>query len=104
MAFTADEKLIISEILGIYPPVLDAQITLLGADLTANVITAVQTQLTRWTTAGVNFVRIEPKERNFGARIDPLLDQADIRRKISLLLQFPQPEYSMGMGTLQIGN
>ena len=102
MAFTDAENLSIARILGTTPTLLVAHITSLGATVTAALETAVRAELTRWTTARANFVSIEPKESNFGARVNPGSDQADIRRNIALLLEWP---YAIGvsMGTLQIG-
>lgn len=103
MAFTAAEKLSIARILGITPTLLDAHLTSLGVTVTSDVETAVRAELTRWTTEGANFVSVEPKEANFGARIDPGLAQADIRRNIAVLLEYHSQTGPLNMGTLQIG-
>lgn len=102
MAFAEAEIFSIATILGTTPTTLNAHITSLGATVTAALETAVRTQLTRWTTAGINFVSIEPKESNFGARVNPDADQADIRKNIALLLEWPYMAIT-SMGTLQIG-
>lgn len=104
MAFTTDEKLSIARIVGIRPTLLDAQLTSLGVSLTADIEDAVRDELARWETAGINFVAVEPKESNFGARIDGSLAQMDIRRNIAVLLELTSSPTlsSSGVGTVQI--
>lgn len=103
MALTEAEKLTISRILRITPTLLEAQITALGATLTAGVETAIREELARWETAGIDFVRVHPKEKNFGAEIDPSLEQQDIRVNLATLFELPLATYTASMGTLQIG-
>jgi hypothetical protein len=107
MAFTAEQKLKICRILEITQRFLNSQITYLGADLTADVETAVIEELDRWETAGFNFVRIHPKEANFGAEINPADAQNDIKRNIAVLLELTSSvsfsDSGNNMGTIQIG-
>lgn len=105
MAFTATEKISIKKILGITLGLLNAQLTSLGADLTAETETDVRNELDRWDDgASTNFVRIHPKEANFGAEIDPGDVKADIKRNIAILLEFASVASSYSnMGTIQIG-
>ena len=105
MAFEPEELIDISKILGITPTLLDAQITALGATLTAAKETAILTEVTRWNTGiGTENVSLEPKESNKGVRTNPGADKADIRRNIQLLLEMEVSSVaSIGIGTLQIG-
>jgi hypothetical protein len=102
MAFTPAEKHNIAHILGTTVTLLNAHITSLGATLDADAETAVRLELTRWAANGFSFFSVEPKERNFGARINSTTAQNDIRRNVALSLEWP---FTMvvGMGTLQIG-
>ena len=104
MSFTDSQKLSIARILGITPTLLDAQITSLGASLTAAKETAVIAEIARWTDgAGTNFTRIHPKEKNFGAEINPESAKKDIRANIALILEW-QSVIESGIGTIQISN
>lgn len=102
MALTTAEKLTIARILRITPTLLGAQITALGATLSSDVETAIREELARWETAGFDFVKVHPKEKNFGAEIDPTREQNDIRMNLSTLFELPTSAYTSGMGTLQI--
>ena len=104
MAFTETELLSIVRIVGISPSLLDAQIVSLGADLTVDVESAVRDEITRWEDAGGKFVKIHPKESNFGVETDAGDAKADIRRNIAILLGLMDylAVYKT-MGTLQIG-
>jgi hypothetical protein len=103
MAFTPAEKHSIAHVLSTTVTLLNAHITAMGATLDADTETAVRTELTRWETAGVDFVKIHPKEANFGVEINGTQSQHDIARKIALSLEWPYPVGSASMGTLQIG-
>lgn len=89
MALTEAEKLDVSMILGVTYVDVNDKITNLGATyITAEVETKIREELTRWETAGIDFVSVEPKEANFGARISPGLAKADIRSRLASLLYF----------------
>jgi hypothetical protein len=103
MAFTPTEKHNIAHILGTTVTLLDAHITSLGATVNSDTETAVRAELTRWATDGYSFLSIEPKERNFGARIEPGDAKADIRKNIASSLEWPYAVQAASMGTLQIG-
>lgn len=104
MAFTEAEKMSIARVLSVTPTLLDAHLDSLGATVTTDVETAVREELSRWETAGIDFVAVEPKEKNFGARIDPNLAQSDIRRNIAILLEYSAyMSVARNMGTLQLG-
>lgn len=99
MALTEAQTLTIAEVLGVSVVDINDQITWLGATYaTAAWQTRVELQLSRWTTAGVNFVAIEPKEKNFGARIDPSSEKNDIRANLATLFQRSDWKYA-GSGT-----
>lgn len=94
MAFTAAQELTICTILRLTPLQLEDHFDVFPYD--SDTETAVETELTRWTTDGVNFTSIEPMERNFGARINPNDAKSDIRRNIALLLGFDPNSLSVG--------
>lgn len=68
--------LVLEEYLSVYPYDADTQ-------------SAVELQMERWETAGVDFVKVHPNVRNFGAEINPEREKADIRQNIAILLEFP---------------
>lgn len=105
MAFTESQKLSISQILGITPTLLDAQITSLGATLTAAKETAILEQVTLWQSGiGSKTTKLHPKESNKGVETNPMSARADIQRNIAVLLEMSAAGYSTnGIGTLQIG-
>jgi hypothetical protein len=87
MAFTESEKLDIATILGVtYIDVNDQIFNLGTAYITAEVETKVRAQLTRWETAGSSFVRVHPRERNYGVETNSENEKNDIRRNIATLL------------------
>lgn len=87
MALSENEKLTIAKILRTNYVVVNDQITNLGATyITATVETAIRDELTRWETAGVDFVDVDPNERNFGARIRADRAKNDIRSNLANLL------------------
>lgn len=105
MAFTDAQKLSISTILGITPTLLDAQITALGATLTAAKETAIIAELARWTASGAKFTKLHPRESNKGVETYPDQVKGDIRRNIATLLEMLEWGFgaAQGMGTMQIG-
>lgn len=100
MALTEANKISIAQILGITVAEVSLQEANLGVYLTAGMITAIQAEITRWVTAGINFTAIEPKEKNFGARIDPNAAKADIRRNIAVLLE--RPDWAQSVSNNQV--
>jgi hypothetical protein len=107
MAFTEGQKTLICRILEVTPRYLNAQLDYLGAELTADIQTAVGDELDRWESgAGANFTRIHPTAANFGAEINPDAKKADIRTNIAVLLEMPGA-YRMSagsrIGTIEIG-
>ena len=86
MAFTESQKLKIGRILGIEQPTLEYHLTLNSNSITATVETDVATELTRWTTAGAEFVQLEPTESNKGVRLNASSEKADIRKNIAVML------------------
>lgn len=105
MAFTTEEKLSISKIVPITPTLLDAHLTSLGASLTADVITAVQTELTRWETSGAEFIKIWPMESNKGIETNSEDTKADIRNNIITLLElYDYATVDSSVGTFQVAN
>jgi hypothetical protein len=89
MALSEANQLTVCQILGVTPSDLEYQLTLLSTDFTAAVQSAVEAQITLWTTASVNYTDIEPKESNFGARIKAGSARQAIRERIAVLLERP---------------
>jgi hypothetical protein len=88
MALTEAQKLKMAQIIGVDYITVNDQIFNLGtAYITAEVETQLLAQIARWDAgAGTDFVSVEPNTANFGARIDPNLEKADIRKNIANLL------------------
>lgn len=88
VTLTESEKLKCAQILGVDYIKVNDQIFNLGDEwITPSVETEVRAQIARWDAgAGSNFVSVEPNTANFGARIDPELEKADIKRNIANLL------------------
>jgi hypothetical protein len=101
--FTPAEKHTIAQMFRSTVTILDAHITSLGATHDEDARTAIRAQLTRWTTAGYSFVDIEPKERNFGARIRARDERQDIIASVAASLEWPYAATAASMGTVQIG-
>ena len=88
VTLTESEKLKCAQILGVdYIEVNDQVFNLGDAWITASVETEIRAQIARWDAGvGTDFVSVEPNTANFGARINPELEKADIRRNIANLL------------------
>lgn len=103
MAFTAEEIIGITKITGITgdyltETALTARFDYYSQELTDDVLEAVRTLIEEWETTGSNFVAIEPKESNFGARINPNAAKNEIRKSIATLLYLN--EFSFGSSQL----
>lgn len=91
---TEAEKLDIAMILGVTYIDVNDKVTNLGDNyITAAVETKIRTELTRWTTAGVDFVKVHPREKNFGAEIDPEREKLDIKKRLAALLYFTNLQF-----------
>lgn len=88
MALTETEKLKLAQILQVDYIEVNDQIFNLGATwITPAVEEQLRAQIERWDAGiGTDFVSVEPNTANFGARINPDLEKADIRRSIANLL------------------
>lgn len=88
ITLTESEKLKVAKILNTDYITVNDQIFNLGESyITPAVETAVRAELTRWDAgAGNDFVSVEPNTANYGARINPELEKADIRRNLTNLL------------------
>lgn len=88
MALTEAQKLKLAQILQTdYITVNDQIFNLGSAYITPEVETQLQAQIDRWDSGiGTDFVSVEPNTANYGARINPDLEKADIRRSIANLL------------------
>ena len=98
MALDEGQKITIAKILQITPTILNLQIDALT--ISATLETAIEAEITRWTTAGLEFVKIHPKERNFGAEIDPEDLKDDIRTNLAMLLE--RPDWASSATSVQV--
>lgn len=90
MALSEANQIKVSQILNVTMSQLEYQLTLLSTDFTAAVQSAIEAQITLWDAgAATNFTAIEPKERNFGAKINPNDARNSIRSAIAVLLERP---------------
>lgn len=102
MAFTTTQKLNICKILRVEMPILEYALLFNVAYIDSTAETQVAAELTRWTTAGVNFVNIHPKDRNYGVEIRHEAEKADIRRNIATLLLMTDTVYGGGSASAQV--
>lgn len=87
MALSEANQIKVCQILQVTPSVLEYQLTLLGADFTAAVQSAVEAQITLWDAgAGTKTTRLHPTESNKGVETRPDAAKNDIRRNIAVLL------------------
>lgn len=102
MALTEANKLKLAQILGVDYIEVNDQIFNLGASyITPAVESLLLEQIDRWDSGvGSDFVSIEPNTANYGARIDPELEKADIRRNIANLLYLR--DYAGGIGQIRL--
>jgi hypothetical protein len=99
VALTEAQILKCARILGVTYIDVNDKITNLGTNyITAQVQTDIAAELLRWDTAGIDFVSIEPQEKNFGARIDPEKQKNDIRKNLATLLYFTELRFSSTWG------
>lgn len=84
MAFTAAQLLTVGEILELTPLEIETHFDVFPYD--ADTETYVETELEAWERARVDYVHVEPNVKNFGARIDPNIARATIRKNIALAL------------------
>ncbi len=101
MAFTESQKLDICMIVGVTADLLEDILTFRAGAITSEVETKVEEQLTRWETAGIDFVKLHPVESNKGVETNPDYEKSDIRRNIANLLFLT--EYVGGSGRLMRG-
>jgi hypothetical protein len=79
MAFTSAQKNKICMILGIKLPILEYQMQIETTYITAQTETDVIAQLTRWDAgAGSSFVKVHPRERNYGVETNSEKEKDDI--------------------------
>jgi hypothetical protein len=93
MAFTVSQQLDICTILEVELPVLEYALTFNVQYIDATAETKVIAELTRWETAGSNFVKVHPRERNYGVEINSENEKEDIRRNIATLLLMTETVY-----------
>jgi hypothetical protein len=104
MAFSTEQKVSISRIIGVPLALLDAHLTSVGTVHVDSVQAGVEAELERWVTYGGSFVKLHPRESNKGVETFPEAIRADIKRNIAVLLGYTLGASAMGgMGTLQIG-
>jgi len=96
MAFTESELNSIVTVLQIRRPTLDYALSVNASYITAEVETDVRAELTRWETAGAEFIKFTPTESNRGFNLNAGDEKADIRRNIALLLGIDANAYGGG--------
>jgi hypothetical protein len=103
MAFTAAELVTIGDITGYNPVELNEWLD--SITVSTEVEDAIQADIVLWnsTYANASGIQIEPKESNFGARVNGSLGRDDIIVRVRRRLQMPTSTATMGMGSLQIG-
>jgi hypothetical protein len=90
MALSDANEVKVCQILQVTPMQLDSQLEWLGTGFTSTMQTAVEAQITLWDAgAATNFTNIDPKEKNFGARINAGSARSAIRERIAILLERP---------------
>lgn len=100
MAFTESELNNLVVILQIQRWTLDALLTANATYITSEVETDVRAELTRWTTAGVEFVKFTPTESNRGFNLNSDDEKANIRQNIAMLLGIDLTAFSSAGGRL----
>lgn len=99
MALSDENEVKVVKILGITPFQLEQQLAWLGTAFTSTQQSAVEDEIARWDDgAGTKFTRIEAKETNYGAVIDPEKAKNDIRKNIANILARPDWAGSSGNG------
>ena len=83
-------------------PTLEYALTFNTDYIDAEAETQVAAELARWTSAGVTFVNIHPKEANKGAEIRANAPKEDIRRNIATLLLMTETVYGSGGASAQV--
>lgn len=104
MTLTDEEINKIAKILGITKRYLNAHLTSLGTDLTAQDETDIRAEIVKWEAldeAGTGVVKIHPTESNFGAETMQGSSKDEIARNIAIFLDFEINAYP-GIGTIQI--
>jgi hypothetical protein len=104
MAFTDAELVTLGDIVGMNPVELDDWLD--TVTISASVEDAIQADIVLWNTSYANAagIQIEPKESNFGARMNGDLGRDDIIVRTRRRLQIPNPSAaSASMGSLIIG-
>lgn len=96
MAFTESELNDLVTVLQMVRPTLDYVLGINAVYITAEVETDVRAELTRWATAGSEFVKFTPTESNRGFNLNAGDEKADIRRNIALLLGIDANAYGGG--------
>jgi hypothetical protein len=104
MAFTATELVILGDIVGMNPVELDDWLD--TVTVSAEVEDAIQADIVIWSSTYANSagIQVEPKESNFGARINGDLGRDDIITRTRRRLQIPNASgMTASMGSLAIG-
>lgn len=104
MAFTDAELVPLGDIVGMNPVELDDWLG--SVTISAAVEDAIQADIVLWNASYANAagVTIEPKESNFGARMNGDSSRADIVTRTRRRLQIPNPSAGYAtMGSLTIG-
>lgn len=84
--FTDSQITDLCEILETNSDFLGQHLTYVGSLITETDKTKILLKVTEWVTAGAKFTDIEPKERNFGAKIRADRQKTQIRKQLAALL------------------
>jgi hypothetical protein len=88
----------VARILNMPPVFIANQITYLQDSFTSQVETDIEAELVRWDGVSTDFVRVHPRERNYGAELNPEDEKRDIRQNIATMLQRPDWANNAGGG------
>lgn len=97
MALSEASEVAICKILLIPKYVLDEQIALMGARLTATVQADIEANIADWDSGiGTKYTRLMPTESNKGVKTDPDGRRRNIQQEIAILLE--RPDWASGSG------
>ena len=103
MAFTETEKGTLAEILGIMPLTLSDHLDMVISELTTEVEDLIQADIVTWNLYRNDFTRIHPREKNFGAEVNPADVRATIRARVANWLSFSMPGAVSGQAVMYRG-
>lgn len=83
---------------------INQQIAYLGENFTTQDAIDISAAITTWDAgAGTKYTRVHPRERNFGAEINPTDQKNDLRSDIAILLSRPDWANASGGSVMELG-